>query len=133
MSEIVDDKSEHCIPFILERLKLHREHYESRSEQPPPFFVGANGCQGSGKTTLVGEHIYCCSSIVQCFIFHSVISAFAMMSFVEKNFQTDSSKNRISRSHILFLLLLDILIDAKIDLCLELCRLQSAHRSPVTG
>ena len=53
MAEVNDDKSEHCIPFILERLKEHREHYESRGEQPPPFFLGLNGIQGAGKTTLV--------------------------------------------------------------------------------
>jgi pantothenate kinase-related protein Tda10 len=54
MSEIVDDKSEHCIPFLLERLKLHREEYETKGETPPPFFLGLNGVQGAGKTTLVG-------------------------------------------------------------------------------
>ena len=53
MPEIVDDKSEHCIPFILERLKQHREQYESKGETTPPFFLGLNGVQGAGKTTLV--------------------------------------------------------------------------------
>ena len=53
MPEILDDKSEHCIPFILERLKQHREQYESKGETPPPFFLGLNGVQGAGKTTLV--------------------------------------------------------------------------------
>ena len=48
MPEIVDDKSEHCISFILEWLKIRR----SGSEEVP-FFVGINGAQGSGKTTLV--------------------------------------------------------------------------------
>ena len=55
MPAIVDDKSEHCIPFILERLKLHQEQYESRDQKPPPFFLGLNGVQGAGKTTLVGS------------------------------------------------------------------------------
>lgn len=55
MPDIIDDKSQHCIPFITERLRLHREHYESRQEAPPPFFLGLNGVQGAGKTTLVGE------------------------------------------------------------------------------
>lgn len=53
-NEIVDDKSEHCVPFILERIKLHGDSYKSRGETPPPFFIGLNGVQGAGKTTLVG-------------------------------------------------------------------------------
>lgn len=55
MPEIIDDKSEHCIPFILERLKSHKEEYEQKGQQPPPFFLGLNGVQGAGKTTLVGR------------------------------------------------------------------------------
>src|SRR5258708_4585733 len=48
-TKIVDDKSHICIPFILERLKLHRQtHGEGR-----PFIIGLNGVQGVGKTTLV--------------------------------------------------------------------------------
>ncbi|RFU35818.1 hypothetical protein B7463_g532, partial [Scytalidium lignicola] len=45
---IVDDKSPICIPFILKRLALHRQHHPSS-----PFFIGLNGVQGAGKTTLV--------------------------------------------------------------------------------
>lgn len=45
---IIDDKSPHCIPFILERLKLHQA-----KQQDKPFFIGLNGVQGAGKTTLV--------------------------------------------------------------------------------
>ncbi|ORY00662.1 putative Uridine/cytidine kinase [Clohesyomyces aquaticus] len=52
-SHIVDDKSEHCIPFILERLSAHRENYLLQGQRPPPFFLGLNGVQGAGKTTLV--------------------------------------------------------------------------------
>lgn len=55
MPEISDDKSEHCIPFILERLRLHKERHEAKGEKPPPFLLGLNGVQGAGKTTLVGE------------------------------------------------------------------------------
>ena len=48
-SEMLDDKSEHCIPFILDGLQRKFPHDTQRS----PFFVGLNGAQGSGKTTLV--------------------------------------------------------------------------------
>lgn len=58
MPQIIDDKSEHCIPFILERIRLHRQQYESKGETPPPFFVGLNGVQGAGKTTLVGSFCF---------------------------------------------------------------------------
>lgn len=56
MPEIIDDKSEHCVPFILDRITKHRELYASKGEQPTPFFVGLNGVQGAGKTTLVCKH-----------------------------------------------------------------------------
>ncbi|KAH0544304.1 hypothetical protein FGG08_001567 [Glutinoglossum americanum] len=53
MPKIVDDKSDHCISFILEQLQAHRqETYESYVD-PPPLFLGINGVQGVGKTTLV--------------------------------------------------------------------------------
>lgn len=52
MAAIVDDKSEHCIPFILDRLRTHREHH---GENGRPFFLGLNGVQGAGKTTLVSS------------------------------------------------------------------------------
>ncbi|EME79825.1 uncharacterized protein MYCFIDRAFT_87978 [Pseudocercospora fijiensis CIRAD86] len=53
MPEIIDDKSEHCIPFILERLKLLRAEHERKGQDVAPFFLGLNGVQGAGKTTLV--------------------------------------------------------------------------------
>jgi D-glycerate 3-kinase len=53
MPEIIDDKSEHCVPFIIDRIKEHRESFESKGAKPTPFFVGLNGVQGAGKTTLV--------------------------------------------------------------------------------
>jgi pantothenate kinase-related protein Tda10 len=56
-AQIIDDKSEHCIPFLLERLKVHREGDDGGR----PFFLGLNGVQGAGKTTLV--------SIAECFQF----------------------------------------------------------------
>ncbi len=45
---IIDDKSPHCIPFILNRLKIHQAQHGDK-----PFFIGLNGVQGAGKTTLV--------------------------------------------------------------------------------
>jgi len=68
MPEIIDDKSEHCVPFILDRIKEHREASESKGEKPTPFFVGLNGVQGAGKTTLV------CRRPTDSFPAHSCIS-----------------------------------------------------------
>ncbi|KFY25249.1 hypothetical protein V493_04741 [Pseudogymnoascus sp. VKM F-4281 (FW-2241)] len=48
MAEIIDDKSIHCIPFILSRQVLH-----AASSPSAPFFIGINGVQGVGKSTLV--------------------------------------------------------------------------------
>jgi D-glycerate 3-kinase len=56
---IHDDKSQYCIPFILERLEAHRQLY-ARVENAPPFFLGLNGVQGAGKTVLV--RLEACSS-----------------------------------------------------------------------
>ncbi|KAM0484407.1 hypothetical protein ACHAPX_001830 [Trichoderma viride] len=47
-----DDKSPICIPFILNRLKLHQQA-SSHNELPPPLIIGLNGIQGVGKSTLV--------------------------------------------------------------------------------
>ncbi|KAF2462107.1 P-loop containing nucleoside triphosphate hydrolase protein [Lineolata rhizophorae] len=52
MPEIVDDKSPHCIPFIVERIKAHQNRFKDQSDVPP-FFLGINGVQGAGKSTLV--------------------------------------------------------------------------------
>ncbi|KAI2703632.1 hypothetical protein CBS147332_7618 [Penicillium roqueforti] len=52
MPEIVDDKSQYCIPFILDRLRVHTERHRS-NPSIPPFFIGLNGVQGAGKTVLV--------------------------------------------------------------------------------
>jgi D-glycerate 3-kinase len=48
---IVDDKSPHCIPFILSRLAAYQSSNDTTSSRP--FFIGLNGVQGAGKTTLV--------------------------------------------------------------------------------
>ncbi|KAH7053185.1 P-loop containing nucleoside triphosphate hydrolase protein [Macrophomina phaseolina] len=50
MAAILDDKSEHCIPFILDRIRAHRQQHGDNGR---PFFLGLNGVQGAGKTTLV--------------------------------------------------------------------------------
>lgn len=49
MSGVVDDKSGHCIPFILDCMSTK----SSVDAHHSPLFVGVNGAQGSGKTTLV--------------------------------------------------------------------------------
>jgi len=51
MSSIIDDKTEHCIPFLLKCLGRRLENHGQ--EKPTPFFLGLNGVQGAGKTTLV--------------------------------------------------------------------------------
>ncbi|KAF2230634.1 putative Uridine/cytidine kinase [Viridothelium virens] len=51
MSVIVDDKSDHCIPFILKCLDQHKSSHPDGEDSP--FFLGLNGVQGAGKTTLV--------------------------------------------------------------------------------
>lgn len=58
ITQIIDDKSEHCIPFILERIQASQEQHKRAGEDPPPFFIGLNGVQGAGKTTLVGQLFY---------------------------------------------------------------------------
>ncbi|KAG5301673.1 uridine/cytidine kinase [Histoplasma ohiense] len=52
MVDILDDKSQLCIHFLLEQLGIHEQKYAADS-CPPPFFVGLNGVQGAGKTVLV--------------------------------------------------------------------------------
>ncbi|KAF2836012.1 putative Uridine/cytidine kinase, partial [Patellaria atrata CBS 101060] len=51
MSDFTDDKAPHCIPFILSRLEEHKARFVR--EPAPPFFLGVNGVQGAGKSTLV--------------------------------------------------------------------------------
>lgn len=56
---IIDDKSPVCIPFILERLREYRAASGDDGgggatvAAKRPFFIGLNGVQGVGKTTLV--------------------------------------------------------------------------------
>lgn len=54
-TRVVDDKSPVCIPFILSRVHAHREEQNADAGRAGgrPFFVGLNGVQGVGKTTLV--------------------------------------------------------------------------------
>jgi D-glycerate 3-kinase len=56
VTEIVDDKSQICIPFILGHLEAHRRQYNNL-ENAPPFFLGLNGIQGAGKTVLVRHEL----------------------------------------------------------------------------
>ena len=50
----MDEKTNRCMSFVLERIQRHREQFRLQNKQPPPFFLGINGVQGAGKTTLVG-------------------------------------------------------------------------------
>lgn len=49
MPEVVDDKSAHCVSFIVD----HMSKRSSDDAHQPPLFIGVNGPQGSGKSTLV--------------------------------------------------------------------------------
>ncbi|KAL6881349.1 P-loop containing nucleoside triphosphate hydrolase protein [Trichoderma novae-zelandiae] len=56
--QFIDDKSPICIPFILNRLRLHRQQAPPQDNHPPPpppppLLIGLNGLQGVGKSTLV--------------------------------------------------------------------------------
>lgn len=53
MCEIIDDKSKYCVPFVVEQVRRHQQAYSVCGKFPPAFFVGLNGVQGAGKTTLV--------------------------------------------------------------------------------
>jgi D-glycerate 3-kinase len=57
MPRIVDDKSQYCIPFLLDRLKHHQARHGNNPANTPPFFLGLNGVQGAGKTVLVSRTI----------------------------------------------------------------------------
>ncbi len=52
MPEIIDDKSEYCIPFILNHLHVG----STQESRVSPLFIGINGIQGAGKTVLVRLH-----------------------------------------------------------------------------
>ncbi|KAK9370373.1 P-loop containing nucleoside triphosphate hydrolase protein [Lipomyces kononenkoae] len=52
MTAIIDDKAPTCIPFILTKLRDH-QNSNGGPNSAPPFFIGLNGVQGVGKTTLV--------------------------------------------------------------------------------
>ena len=54
MSVVEDDKSNHCVPFILS----HVTKKSSDDTHQSPLFIGVNGAQGSGKTTLVSLNGY---------------------------------------------------------------------------
>jgi len=52
MTEIRDDKAQYVVPFILALVSQHQSQH-GKSPSSPPFFVGLNGVQGSGKSVLV--------------------------------------------------------------------------------
>lgn len=47
----VDETTEICLNYILKQYELHT----SSPKASQPFFIGLNGIQGSGKTTLVSK------------------------------------------------------------------------------
>lgn len=97
MTEILDDKSEHCIPFIIDRIHAHRESYSQAGEDVPPFFLGLNGVQGAGKTTLVSGTV--------SYLMHLIVLANRDICIVNTSLSLFGvfSSNGFSYSHILFL------------------------------
>ena len=54
MTTFADAKSDHCIAFILDQITLQDAKYKQEGDEGPRvLFVGLNGLQGVGKTTLV--------------------------------------------------------------------------------
>lgn len=51
MPEQSDEKLQACISFIIEQIKRRDLHLSDKGA--PPFFLGVNGVQGIGKTSLV--------------------------------------------------------------------------------
>jgi hypothetical protein len=51
IAPFTDDRAPLCIPFILSQLRAHVASEEGAAGRP--FFIGLNGVQGVGKTTLV--------------------------------------------------------------------------------
>ena len=54
MGVTLDDKTEHCLQFIIEQAEGCQRKPLSVNDAKP-LFVGLNGAQGVGKTTLVGR------------------------------------------------------------------------------
>lgn len=50
MTDVLEDKTQHCLQFILGQL---RKRQPGGLGSTPVFVVGINGAQGVGKTTLV--------------------------------------------------------------------------------
>lgn len=68
MSFVVDDKSAYCMPFLQRCLNVHLHAAEATAELAAPLFVGLQGIQGAGKTTLVGVlRSLCCIEMIAAF------------------------------------------------------------------
>lgn len=79
---LMDDKSEHVIPFLLKQLEVHRKEHGNDAK---PFFLGLNGVQGVGKSTLVSSQlisipqdipIFMLSRLLSCLAFKECITEF---------------------------------------------------------
>lgn len=51
-----ETKASYCVPFIQEVLKELGKDRKDKAERHPPLFIGINGIQGCGKTTLVCDN-----------------------------------------------------------------------------
>ena len=58
MSQFFDDKPDHCVTFILDQISSQNARNSAEGIKAPyVLFVGLNGLQGVGKTTLVGHNL----------------------------------------------------------------------------
>ncbi len=93
----IDNKAEYCISFIIERLKLHSENYGST--EPRPFFLGVNGMQGVGKTTLVGNGRQLSLEPLSQLVKHYApidVSSFPYVPLVLKGFSSSSHRHNLT-------------------------------------
>lgn len=134
MVDVLDDKSEHCMTFILDCVKKR-----SMGTQETPLFIAVNGAQGSGKTTLVS--VVCCPSLHAVIDFCTQISVYQYSDHSRLLGQwVSSSSFRFNYSYIVIQILnmdgfefhLAFVLSRCFSILCVLHRYQSSQRSSVS-